>query len=116
MNERGPRPFPAGRRRGLTLLEVLIAIALVALLLGSLFAFFWDMLSIRGHVVAETDRARAVSILVESVERDLMTTVVGDGLVGAGVKGDEAGLTMLSRAVPARLAGRDAFLDLERSA
>ncbi len=115
MNESGPRPFPAGRRRGLTLLEVLIAIALVTLLLGSLFAFFWDMLSVRGHVVAETDRARAVSILVESVERDLLTTVVGDGLVGAGVQGDEAGLTLLSRAVPARLAGRDAFVDLERS-
>ena len=115
MNKSGPRPFPAGRRRGLTLLEVLIAIALVTLLLGSLFAFFWDMLSVRGHVVNETDRARAVSILVEAVERDLLTTVVGDGLVGAGVKGDEAGLTLLSRAVPARLAGRDAFLDLERS-
>ena len=116
MNDSRLRPLPAGRRRGLTLLEVLIAIALVTLLLGSLFAFFWDMLSIRRHVVAETDRARAVSILVESVERDLLTTVVGDELIGAGVKGDEAGLALLSRAVPARLAGRDAFVDLERSA
>ena len=47
------------RRRGFTLLEVLISIALIMVLLGSMFAFLLDMLASRRRVVDYTARQLA---------------------------------------------------------
>lgn len=88
------------RPRAFTLLEVLLAIGLMLALLGAMFAFFWDMLSVRARIIEETDRRRAAATLIERVERDLTTCLVGDGVVGAGVSGDATSLRILSRGVP----------------
>ncbi|MBT8485703.1 MAG: GspJ family type II secretion system protein [Phycisphaerae bacterium] len=106
-------------RRGFSLLEVLVAIALIGALLGAMFAFSWDMLSVRDRLLLETNRARGAALLLDAVEGDLLTCVVGDAARGSGVQGDATTLSILSRAVPARLAIAHAselvFADLERS-
>ena len=83
-----------------------------------MFGFFWDTLSARQRIIDETARRRAAATLIERLERDLMTCIVGDRAVGAGVKGDETSLRILTRSVPVRLAEQgassgDAFCDLE---
>lgn len=107
------------RRRGFSLLEVLLAIALITALLGAMFAFLWDMLQVRERMLLETGRARGAALLIDAVERDLLTCVVGDAARGSGVQGDATTLSIMSRGVPARLAGAGerglVFADLERS-
>jgi type II secretory pathway pseudopilin PulG len=105
------------RRRAFTLLELLLAIGLSLALLGAMFGFLWDLLETRRQVVEETMRRRAVATLIDHVERDLNTVIVGDGVVGAGIDGDGTAITLLSRAVPAHraMSGPGAFADLERS-
>jgi len=109
------------KRRAFTLLEVLIAIALGLTLIAALFAFYWDLLGTRERLEGASSRLRAAAALVEGVDRDLTTAIVGDASIGAGVSGDASSLRILCRAVPVRLA-RDAasattggpFGDLER--
>jgi prepilin-type N-terminal cleavage/methylation domain-containing protein len=94
------------RRRGFTLLEVLISIALIAALLGSMFAFLFDMLSSRDRALAATARRLAASTLIEHLEAGVMTCLVGDGALGAGIDGDSTRLRLAGRGVAARLAER----------
>ena len=51
-------PARTRTRRAFSLMELLVAIALVLALLGALFAFFWDMLSTREQVLEATSRQR----------------------------------------------------------
>lgn len=106
-------------RPAFTLLEVLLAIALGIALIGALFAFYWDLLAARERLLAGVERSRAVAILFEGLERDLLTAVAGDDRTGAGVSGGAASIEITCRAVAVRRAGespRAAFSDLERSA
>ena len=52
--------LPARTGRAFTLLELLLAIALITSLVAAMFAFMWDMLSTRTRIVEETTRRRAV--------------------------------------------------------
>lgn len=92
------------RCNGFTLLEVLIAISLMLALLGSMFAFTFNMLSTRARALEYSHKQLAATTLIERIESDLMTCLVGDSRTGAGVKGDEASLQILTRAVAASLA------------
>lgn len=107
-------------RRGLTLFEMLLAIALVTTLVGAMFGFLFDLVATRARVLDVTARSRVAETLVDRVERDLATCLVGDAASGPGVVGDETSLTILTRSVPVALAvapgGGDAWLgDLERA-
>lgn len=99
-------PVPVGCRRGFTLLEVLIAIALILGLVGSMFAFMFDLLSSRIRALDYTAKQLAATTLIERVEADLMSCLVGDRTSGAGIKGDGNRLRILTRAVAASLAER----------
>jgi len=107
-------------RRAFSLFEVLLAIALIAALLGSLFSFLWDTLSTRRQLLDVTARERAAATLIDFLERDLAACLAGNQRIGAGVTGDDSTLTILTRAVPVREAlndtGQTALLDLERTA
>ena len=106
------------RRRGFTLLEMLIALALTIGLLAAMFSFFWNLLATRERIIEETSRRRAVDTLIDHLEGDLLTALVGDRVSGAGIMGDETRIRVLSRGVPVRLAergGATGFADLERS-
>ncbi len=92
------------RRRGFTLLEVLISIALISILLGSLFAFLHDLLQSRSRALQYTARQLAAATLIQRVEAELASCIVGDGTSGAGVKGDATSLSILSRGVAVHLA------------
>ncbi len=52
-------------RHGFTLLEVLIAIGLVGALVGSLFAFFFDIISWRARSIDLASRQLAAKTLIE---------------------------------------------------
>ena len=80
------------RRRGFTLIEVLISIALVGMLLGSMFVFLFDMLSTRRRVLDHAARRLAAATLIEHLESELTTCLVGDGAHGAGIEGHESDL------------------------
>ncbi len=92
------------KRRGFTLLEVLVAIALISMLLGSLFAFLHDLLQSRSRALDYTARQLAAATLIGRVEAELATCFVGDDNSGPGVKGDAASLSILSRGVAVHLA------------
>lgn len=106
-------------RRGLTLLEMIVAIALVAALFGALFTFLFDLLSARVRVLDHDGRQLAAATLIEAVEADLATCIAGDPAHGAGIRGDETSLAILTRGTAAALADRGAgdpavFGDLQR--
>ncbi|MEE9129831.1 MAG: prepilin-type N-terminal cleavage/methylation domain-containing protein [Phycisphaerales bacterium] len=93
-------------RRGFTLLEVLIVIGLVMALLGSMFTFMFDLLSSRDRAIQYSAQQLGATTLIERVEADLMTCVVGDADSGSGVDGDTQRLRILTRSVAASLAER----------
>jgi len=93
-------------RHGFTLLEVLIAIAMIGALLGSMFAFMHELLQSRSRALDYTARQLAAATLIDRVESDLIACVVGDATLGAGIDGDASRLAILSRGVAAHLAGR----------
>ena len=107
------------RKRAFTLLEVLVSIALMMALVGSMMAFFWDMLSTRRRALEHTAMHLAAATLVERVESDLMSCLVGDNVSGAGIEGDGESLRILSRTVAAHLAQRgpvpEVLGDLQRT-
>jgi type II secretory pathway pseudopilin PulG len=66
----------AGRKvgrygRSLTLLEVIISIALIALLLGSLLTFFWQTLATRDQARRAADRTQLVQQVLERISAEL---------------------------------------------
>ncbi len=104
--------------RAFTLFEVLIAIALILALLGTLYGFLFDMLSARAHVLNHVRRETAASALIKQLDADLLTCIVGDATIGGGVRGDDRQLRVLTRSVSASLASRgvddpDVFGDLQ---
>ena len=107
-------------RRGITLLEVLVTIALTLALLGAMSGFFWDLLDARDRILERTAQQRCATTLLDGIERDLCTCIVGDRTHGAGVAGDETSLRLLSRRVPVHelhdgQSVTNTFADLERS-
>lgn len=93
-------------RHGFTLLEVLLSIAMIGALLGSMFAFTHELLRSRSRLLDYTARQLAAATLIDRVESDLIACVVGDAALGAGIDGDASRLAILSRGVAAHLAGR----------
>ena len=93
-------------RRAFTLMEVLLAVALVAALVSSMLAFLVDVSASRTRAQAAAASRRAADILMDRVESDLMTCIVGNADV-AGIDGSSTSLQILSRGVAAPLALRD---------
>ncbi|RMH11005.1 MAG: prepilin-type N-terminal cleavage/methylation domain-containing protein [Planctomycetota bacterium] len=86
-------------RRGFSLLEVMLAIGIVLVLSGVIYAFLFDLMDARERIVRYSDRSRVGIGMMETIERDLMTTLAGSSRFGAGIKGGSTWLTLLSRSV-----------------
>lgn len=87
------------RRRGFSLLEVLLAIALIGLLSGSVVGFIFQLTERRGVLLEHSRRLIAADAMMDAIEGDVFTCLAGDGRRGAGVKGDATTLRVLSRSV-----------------
>jgi type II secretion system protein J len=84
-------------RSGFTLLEILLALALVAMLAGSIFGFLFNVLDRREALLKATADAQAVGAFFEVLEADLACAIAGDVALGAGIRGDAHSLHLLSR-------------------
>lgn len=85
-------------KRAFSLIEVLVALALLGLLSGSLAAFFSSLSSRSAWVGQRAERARAGDVAVERLAAALDGAVVGGAGDGAGVRGDGASVRVLTRA------------------
>jgi len=101
-----------------TLIETLVAIALLSLLLGGAFAF-WTNVSIgRDRIEKHIIRQQIVRIFLDRLERDIATSIVGNAPDKSGILGDESGVKLYSRSAdPAAvyLGQESALRDLQRS-
>ncbi len=61
--------------RALTLLEVVISIALIAMLLGALLTFFWQTLTVRDQAVLAADRTQLVQQILGRMADELRGSV-----------------------------------------
>ena len=86
-------------RRGFTLLETLIALGLMIALAGSLFTFFFNLLATRDFAQNAAAQDRVVALLIDRLERDLATCIVGRADAGSGLRGSSEEIVVLTRAV-----------------
>ena len=94
----------ANRARGLTLFEVVISIALIALLLGALLTFFWQTLTIRDAAARAADRTQLVEQVLARMADELRATLAAEQ-VGFPVQrfvGDRRKITFLTTPLPPR--------------
>jgi prepilin-type N-terminal cleavage/methylation domain-containing protein len=84
--------------RAFTLIEVLVAIALLLALSGALSAMLFGLMERRDRVAIEASRQGAVDILFSEIDAALVGAFV-EGPQGAGIRGDESSLRVLSRGV-----------------
>jgi prepilin-type N-terminal cleavage/methylation domain-containing protein len=107
-------------RRGFTLMEVLIAIALLLVLSSVIFTFLRDVMASRERIAEITAQQRLASLIIDRIEEQAIFSIVGDAAFGSGISGDETSLIILSRGVAVReVAHADswhkAFFDLIRT-
>lgn len=91
------------RRRGITLLEIIISIALIALLLGALLIFFQQTLRAREVAAARADRIRVAQRVLDQLAAELRSCV-GMEQIGFPVEqrltGDRRSISFLTTAMP----------------
>ena len=93
-------------RRGFTLLEVLVVLALVGMLAGSVVGFLWELWGRRDALMRASADAQAGSAVVERMESDMLSGLAGDQSAGAGVAGTATTLKMLTRGVDVPVNGK----------
>ncbi|MCL4222515.1 MAG: prepilin-type N-terminal cleavage/methylation domain-containing protein [Phycisphaerales bacterium] len=86
-------------RRAFSLLEVMLAIGIVLVLSGVVYTFLFDLMDSRDRVVRYGDQSRVGVGMIETIERDLMTTLAGGTRFGPGLRGSPTSMTLLSRGV-----------------
>ncbi len=99
------------RRPGFTIIEVLAALALLALLVA-LMVGSMNTMRLRAEWVGErTARQRDVSVAIDRLATALRTTMVEVPTIGAGIAGDADRVAVLTRTASL---GRDAAGDVAR--
>lgn len=96
-----------GHRRGLTLLEVIIAIGLIAMIMTAMFLFYWQMLETRKAAAEQSNRTQLARQVLAGLEAELRGTI-GTEQIGfpttqgeQRLVGDRRTLTFLSTGLPA---------------
>jgi prepilin-type N-terminal cleavage/methylation domain-containing protein len=93
-----------GIRRGFSLLELLVAVAIIATLVGTMSGFLIDVLRTRDELERLGSRERAVGVLLDTLERDLQLVLATGPDGQRGVRGDASGVRLAVAATPVRLA------------
>lgn len=95
---------PCGRSvRGLTLLEVVISIGLIALLLSFLLGFFWQTLEIRDRAAAMANRTQVVEQMLGKIAAELKQALGLEQITLPGFvqfEGDRRRISFLTAALP----------------
>lgn len=89
------------RARGFTLMETLVALGLLLVLVGAVFAFGMNLTASRDRLNSHMRRSQAVRVFLDRLEQDLHTAIASDAGQGAGIVGDEKSIRLLSRSVGA---------------
>jgi prepilin-type N-terminal cleavage/methylation domain-containing protein len=84
-------------RRGFTLAETLVAIAVLSALVGSVFGFMGGLAQRRDTLERLTEDTAAGDSLFRNLEADIVSCVAGAPGAGAGIAGDAQSLRLLSR-------------------
>ena len=100
--------------RAFTLMEVMLAIALILVLSGAVYGFLWNLLGQRERVAVAVADSQAAGVIIERLEADLMGAVAS-GRGGAGIVGDGSSLKVLSRCVTVPMAAGARLGDLAGS-
>jgi hypothetical protein len=91
------------RRRGFTLLEVVLSISLMIILLGMLFGFYRNSMMQREIGVAKTSEAHLARILLRQITEELRSAVGFAPGFGPGVIGERYEFTVQATALPDRV-------------
>lgn len=86
-------------------MEVLVVLALVGMLAGSVIGFLWDLWGRRDVLLRDSTDAQAGSAIVERIETDILSGLAGDQSAGAGVAGTATTLRLLTRGVDVPMGG-----------
>jgi prepilin-type N-terminal cleavage/methylation domain-containing protein len=87
------------RTRGFTLLEVLLALGLIAMLAGGVMGFLLTLLNRRDGMNQRLVDAQSGAALLDRIESDILCGLAGDGGSGAGISGTTTSLHVLTRGV-----------------
>lgn len=87
------------RTRGFTLLEVLLALGLIAMLAGGVMGFMLTLLHRRDGMSKHLIDAQSGAALLDRIESDILCGMAGDGGAGAGISGTTTSLRVLTRGV-----------------
>ncbi|MBX3363713.1 MAG: hypothetical protein KF866_03010 [Phycisphaeraceae bacterium] len=99
-------------RRGFSLFEIVVAIAVLFALSATVFGFFFELFRQRELVERGATRELAAAMLIERMETDLSAAIAGAG--EAGIAGDNHRLRVLARGVtPALTPAMVALGDLQ---
>ena len=80
----------SGQRRAFTLLELLVATAMTAVLAGSLYATLHVSFKARRSALAAVEHVRAAELAVEMVRADVESAVVPRGILAGTFLGEDA--------------------------
>lgn len=86
-------------RRAFSLIEVLVALVILATLSVAVYGFLFELISTRAAIRDRVDRDTTTTALVSRVEQALMTCEVSGPDGAAGVSGSATNLTVASRGV-----------------
>lgn len=90
------------RARGLTLFEVVISVALIAMLFGALLTFFWQTLELREATVLAADRTAIVQQTLRTMTMELQNAVAAEsfGFPIQKFHGDRRSITFVTTPLP----------------
>lgn len=86
-------------RSAFTVIEVLVACALLLLLMSAVMSMMWSARDQRTRVSAMSASTRDVLAMLDQIESDLTTAIAADPREGAGISGDDRSIRVLFRGV-----------------
>lgn len=96
-------------RCAFTLIEVLVAIVLIAVIVGAAFGFFWNTLASRARLEAASTRALGIGALQGLIEQVVLSSEVGSSSEGAVFSISEGSLIVPCRVVRVGASGDAPF-------
>ncbi len=91
----------ARQRHGFSLLELLLAVAVVVALSASVYSFLFELIGRRARIVEVSDSVGGAAAVFDRLQADLTTAVAYAGGIGAGIDGASDRVRIVSRGVPA---------------